>query len=144
MAKATGSAGRVGRERLDVNPIQGPGGLVVYQVGGSQGKIFSTRQAADRFANRERIPSSELPTMPVMRKGREVGRRRMTLPELASNADFTDLKVNDRVLLRGIGYTVMDTRIYNNPDIIQLRSDYNDYGTYTRQSWILGNGRKIR
>lgn len=143
MAKSSGTAGRQGGERLEVRAVQGPGGVIVYQVGGEKGRIFSTNRAAVTFANRRRIKVGELDTMPVMRKGREVSRRRMTLKELSSNSDFKNLKVGDRVEVYGIRYTVWGTNLYGNKDIISIRSEYNDITSEIRERFVIRGGRKL-
>jgi hypothetical protein len=121
------------------------GGIVgdYYQVGGENGRFFSTRRAAENFANRNRIVVGELDTLPVMRKGRVVSRRRMTLKELASNSTFKNLKVGDRVEVYGIEYTVNGLGLYGNKDIISLRSVYNDITSEIRERFVIGRGRKL-
>ena len=145
MAKGIGTMtpGRTSREKMEV--VRVTGGIVgdYYQVGGENGRFFSTRRAAENFANRNRIVVGELDTLPVMRKGREVSRRRMTLKELASNSTFKNLKVGDRVEVYGINYTVNVINLYGNKDIISLRSEYNDITSEIRERFVIGRGKKL-
>lgn len=142
--KGTMTPGR-SRQKIGSHVIRVTGGILgdYYQVGGEKGRIFSTHRAAEAFANRKRIVVGELDTLPVMRKGRVVSRRRMTLKELASNSTFKNLHPGDRVEVYGINYTVNEINLYGNKDIISLSSDYNDITSEIRERFVVGRGRKL-